>query len=494
MQREKKEKNQTKKKQKENISKNKKDNLCKKEKGITLIALVVTIIVLLILAGVTIATLVGDNGILTKANEAVQTNTKAEEKEKISLAWQSLYLKKRQTDGTLSEITAEELEEQLIADGVDEDTVSATGSRTITVTFTHPEGNNAYTIDQDGNVAIKEPSKWYAIVKEDRTVITDGEKELYIGDYVDYDEQVVGIEPYISYQTKNGFGDQTYNLDKNDMEWRVLGLNEETGEILLLADNVIYATDSTDGDTDQAYRLSGQAGYQYGVDELNNICEIFGHGNGATGARSIEVADINKITGYEPDTAKYYENYGVGYGKEITYYWGQDGNLYYEVDGEAKICSRDYSNGFFWYNEDTKEWNKSIKPETITNKEIIIKLKNNYYFYDARSLTGHGSNPINKKPLSISSSEYKMLFANISEYWIASTTINGSGYGGIKGDAYFGLRYANRWSVISIKNLSDILGTTYTSAATIRPVVSLRSDINITGGDGTQGEGAYTIQ
>ena len=38
--------------------------------GITLIALVITIIVLLILAGVTIATLMGDNGILTKANDA----------------------------------------------------------------------------------------------------------------------------------------------------------------------------------------------------------------------------------------------------------------------------------------------------------------------------------------------------------------------------------------------------------------------------------------
>ncbi len=35
-----------------------------KEKGVTLIALVITIIVLLILAGVSIATLTGDNGIL----------------------------------------------------------------------------------------------------------------------------------------------------------------------------------------------------------------------------------------------------------------------------------------------------------------------------------------------------------------------------------------------------------------------------------------------
>ena len=42
----------------------------KREKGITLIALVITIIVLLILAGVSIATLTGENGILTKANDA----------------------------------------------------------------------------------------------------------------------------------------------------------------------------------------------------------------------------------------------------------------------------------------------------------------------------------------------------------------------------------------------------------------------------------------
>ena len=42
----------------------------KNEIGITLIALIVTIIILLILAGVTIATLTGENGIITRANEA----------------------------------------------------------------------------------------------------------------------------------------------------------------------------------------------------------------------------------------------------------------------------------------------------------------------------------------------------------------------------------------------------------------------------------------
>lgn len=58
----------------------------KKEKGITLIALVVTIVVLLILAGVTIAMLTGDNGILTQAGKAKEETEKAEFSEKINLA------------------------------------------------------------------------------------------------------------------------------------------------------------------------------------------------------------------------------------------------------------------------------------------------------------------------------------------------------------------------------------------------------------------------
>ena len=58
----------------------------KNEKGITLIALVITIIVLLILAGVTVATLKGDNGILTKTNEAKENTEIKTEKEIIKLA------------------------------------------------------------------------------------------------------------------------------------------------------------------------------------------------------------------------------------------------------------------------------------------------------------------------------------------------------------------------------------------------------------------------
>ena len=53
-----------------------------KQKGITLIALVVTIIVLIILAGVSITMLVGDNGIVTQAQRAKQETEQTEKQEK----------------------------------------------------------------------------------------------------------------------------------------------------------------------------------------------------------------------------------------------------------------------------------------------------------------------------------------------------------------------------------------------------------------------------
>ena len=61
------------------------------QKGITLIALVITIIVLLILAGVSIAMLTGQNGILTRATETNQSTIEAEAKEKINLALNEVY-------------------------------------------------------------------------------------------------------------------------------------------------------------------------------------------------------------------------------------------------------------------------------------------------------------------------------------------------------------------------------------------------------------------
>lgn len=52
--------------------------MLKGQKGITLVALVVTIIVLIILAGISISLVLGENGIITKAKEAKNAQANAE--------------------------------------------------------------------------------------------------------------------------------------------------------------------------------------------------------------------------------------------------------------------------------------------------------------------------------------------------------------------------------------------------------------------------------
>ena len=56
-----------------------------KQKGITLIALVITIIVLLILAAVSIATLTGQNGILSRANDTAEGTGRKTAEEKVAV-------------------------------------------------------------------------------------------------------------------------------------------------------------------------------------------------------------------------------------------------------------------------------------------------------------------------------------------------------------------------------------------------------------------------
>ena len=66
----------------------------KENKGVTLIALAVTIIVMLILAGVTIATLNGENGIITQAKNVKKMSEASSEKEAIELALSLTKMKK----------------------------------------------------------------------------------------------------------------------------------------------------------------------------------------------------------------------------------------------------------------------------------------------------------------------------------------------------------------------------------------------------------------
>ena len=80
--------------------------------GITLVALVVTIIVLLILAGITIAMLTGENGIINRAFQAKEATEYAQIEEEVALAWTEVQAEKV-IENLSQEETADYLEEVL---------------------------------------------------------------------------------------------------------------------------------------------------------------------------------------------------------------------------------------------------------------------------------------------------------------------------------------------------------------------------------------------
>ena len=116
--------------------------LKEKEEGITLIALVITIIVLIILASVGIAMLTGENGILKKASTAKERTLEAEYEEKIKLA----ILGARDNNGNFSkELLNDELKKYGLSGETDEN-----GTTTV------EKNGKTYTIDNKGTLTSKD--------------------------------------------------------------------------------------------------------------------------------------------------------------------------------------------------------------------------------------------------------------------------------------------------------------------------------------------------
>ena len=153
--------------------KKKKEKSKDMNKGITLIALVITIIVLLILAAVSIATLTGENGILTRANDAKTSTEIAEEKEKIELA--TVAALADDNGGEIKEnYLKQELEKYFGTDGVSVTPGENNGEDGFIVTI--DDSGRQYFVDKDGNVSemIPGPTVTYSINPE--TQVGDGEK------------------------------------------------------------------------------------------------------------------------------------------------------------------------------------------------------------------------------------------------------------------------------------------------------------------------------
>jgi len=112
--------------------------------GITLIALVVTIIVLLILAGISIQMLTGENGVLKRAGDAKELSGIGQEKDILALAYNSALSKKITEDNTTL-VTDQDMNTELT--GYE---ATAKGNDPIKVTFT--ESKRQYSIFSNGEI------------------------------------------------------------------------------------------------------------------------------------------------------------------------------------------------------------------------------------------------------------------------------------------------------------------------------------------------------
>ena len=158
----------------------------KNTKGITLIALVVTIIVLLILAGISISMLMGRNGILNRAAEAKKEHTIAQEREAIAIAYSS-----SMNVDNIGKVTGLELQDEL--DKIMENTEVTENDTNLNILF--KDTLHRYTISQDGTITKKddltpeEANKIVKILSANMVLTADGtvkyidKKSLQAGDY-----------------------------------------------------------------------------------------------------------------------------------------------------------------------------------------------------------------------------------------------------------------------------------------------------------------------
>ena len=146
-----------------------------RNKGITLIALAITIIVLLILASITIGAISGDNGILNNAGKAKEDTEISQEKEIIQIAVvQSMGNNKR------GNLEREEFEKELNKQSEETGTIEVSDiGEEFEVFFT--ESERYYAVDKDGNVTqiITEENTAETPIYWEKTTKTDEEWYSY---------------------------------------------------------------------------------------------------------------------------------------------------------------------------------------------------------------------------------------------------------------------------------------------------------------------------
>ncbi len=258
--------------------------------GITLIALVITIIVLLILAGVSIAMLTGQNGILTQAQNAKDKTEYKNAEEKVRLA----VMGAMSDDGTL---TVEKLRTDMANYG------GTIEGETFPVTAT--VDGKSFTVNANGSVGEIVPAPEGLEVGTEVTYTPSGTYK-WEAEYCS-SNKTVGTD-----DVKLDSSNDNYKISK----WKVLDI--KNGKVTLVPETATSGT----------VYLGQAQGYNNGVKLLNDACSnLYGNASKGIEARSINIEDIEN---YMTDGAKNGTNGAYKY---------NDGNATYNTQTSTPYTS-----------------------------------------------------------------------------------------------------------------------------------------------------------
>ena len=492
----------------------------KEMKGITLVALVITIVVLLILAGVSINTVLGDDGIIKKAKEAAAATKQAsaeEEMNRLVLEYQLA-----SNDETLESFLQEKVTEGRI-DGVTDNgdgTITITkkvDGKDYTITVKKPvaptpsvkvgairvvsdstgagsslgeastrKGTTLYIMIEStisGGTTTVSPQVPYAVTengtykftvtgtvngtaytKEVSVEVNQFKNSILedinikIGDSVNYTYDTASSS-YTLESKYSGYSSNQTIAQTTGLTWKVLNVDKENDTVDIISTNPTSST----------VNFANILGYNNGPYLMNEICKAqYSNKSLGVNARSINLLDMEKHLKPEGIKARNAYTNSVKYGTTKTYtsntkypslYANQKGagpNI--TAANASTISQPDITKG-----NDPYEESKPIVPKGTTEPT------NDSTYGTGSPLTVTQTYyyiPINDTNYGTASS----ILANGTTFWVAAHYVaTGSSY------ALFGLRYASTYTIGCHMFGSD--GGTVDTGYALRPVVSLPSSL-----------------
>lgn len=401
----------------------------KKEKGITLIALIITIIILLILVGVSVNLLIkGD--LFGSAEKAVKgTNAKVEEQQSRvdDLMGKLNDVENKNSGNTIQEV------HNWIRTGDNLTCKHCNVTLTIGQVLNYKDNGKGTS-----NISAEKASGYTG--EETVGILNNGIKLASLNSNTTLKIALTNL----SVPTTT----QTISKDSNT-KWVVLGAEDSdkngTNETLLL---------TTETPTTEQIIFYGAAGYNNAVEEINRMCkELYGED-----ARGMTIEDVNRALGYTPAGGEYHLNGTYNTTGNLTTKLKDLGDMWTAIKNNNDT---NYSGKYY----------DPSHPEGINdNGAVLGEYKLNGYSYIIDSTTG--GIPVIPDSTTTATKNVIIGTNNSYEYWLASRGVDAnSNY------ANFGIGKVVQGEACSGDDLFCSYGESSVDSLSLRAVVSLRSDI-----------------